>query len=175
MFPANGKFSPQQRELYGFYLKCYQAIMKHIRPNVTPRLVAMEAAADMEAALASATFSQPKFRKAAETFVANYKRSSERARSLGHYVGMATHDVGPPPEVLKPGMVFTIEPALTVPEDEIYIRLEDMLLITDKGVENMSAGVPMEIEAIEAVMKEKGILKQYRRVVPDDAVRPTKK
>ena len=172
MFPVNGKFSPQQRELYGFYLKCYQSIIRHIRPNVTGKLIMLEAVADMENALKSANFSKPQYRKGAETFVATYRRNAETTGRLGHYVGMSTHDVGPAPEVLKPGMVFTIEPAMTVPEDEIYIRMEDMLLITASGVENMSSMVPMEIDAIEALMKEQGILKRYPRAIPDDAVRP---
>jgi Xaa-Pro aminopeptidase len=58
---------------------------------------------------------------------------------------------------LKPGMIFTIEPALTIPEDRVYIRLEDVILITDKGYENMSAFVPMEVDGIEKLMAEKGI------------------
>ncbi|PYT14333.1 MAG: peptidase M24 [Acidobacteria bacterium] len=174
MWPVNGKFSPDQRELYTFYLKCYQSIMKHIRSNVTPRLIAQEALADMEAALRETSFSKDKYRKGAENFVAAYRRNVEGSgpSRLGHFVGLATHDVGPAPEVLKPGMVFTIEPALTVPEDEIYIRLEDMLLVTDQGVENLSAMVPVEIDRIEALMKEPGILKRNPRKVPEDAVRP---
>jgi Xaa-Pro aminopeptidase len=174
MWPVNGKFSPEQRELYTFYLACYQSIMKHIRPAVTPKLVAREALADMEKILAGTKFSSDKYRKGAENFVAAYRRNTESSGPgrLGHYVGLSTHDVGSAPEILKPGMIFTIEPALTVPEDEIYIRLEDMLLITEKGVENMSAMVPMEIDQIEKLMKEQGILKKYPRLLPEDAVRP---
>ena len=88
---------------------------------------------------------------------------------LGHWVGMSTHDVGGSIDVLKPGMVFTIEPALTVPEEETYIRLEDMLLITDTGVENMSPQAPEDPDAIEKLMQEKGLLKQFPRLLADDA------
>jgi Xaa-Pro aminopeptidase len=66
-------------------------------------------------------------------------------------------------------MIFTIEPQLTVPEDETYIRLEDMLLVTDTGVEVMSPQAPEDPDAIEKLMKEKGILKQYPRLLTDDA------
>ena len=52
-------------------------------------------------------------------------------------------------------MIFTIEPALTIPEDRVYIRLEDVILITANGYENMSAFAPMEVEAIEKLMAEK--------------------
>jgi Xaa-Pro aminopeptidase len=63
--------------------------------------------------------------------------------------------------VLRPGMVFSIEPALRVPEERIYIRLEDMIAITDRGVEVLTAFVPMEIDTIEKLMAETGILQRY--------------
>jgi len=163
MWPVNGKFSAWQRELYGFYVACYQAILKHIRPRVPVETIMKEAAADMDAALAGAQFSQEKYRRAAQQFVADYRRSAAGGR-LGHWVGMSTHDVGGAAYVLQPNMVFTIEPALRVPEDEIYIRLEDMLLVTQDGVENLSAKTPIAMEAIEALMKEPGLLKQYPRL-----------
>ena len=72
-------------------------------------------------------------------------------------VGMEVHDVTVPFDELKPGMIFTIEPALTIPEDRVYVRLEDVILITEKGYENLSGFVPMEIDAIEKLMAEEGI------------------
>jgi len=165
MWPVNGKFSPWQRELYGFYVACYQAILKHIRPRAPVETIMNEAAADMDAVLAGAKFSEEKYRRAAQQFVADYKRSAANGR-LGHWVGMSTHDVGGSQYVLQPNMVFTIEPALRVPEDQIYIRLEDMLLVTQSGVENLSAKTPIAMEAIEALMKEPGLLKKYPRILP---------
>jgi len=79
---------------------------------------------------------------------------------------MATHDVGPHVGPLKPGMVFTIEPALQVPEEKINIRLEDVVFITDKGAEVVSNDAPWDIDAIEKAMKEDGMLKKYPRVYP---------
>ena len=69
--------------------------------------------------------------------------------TLGHFVGMEVHDVSRPIDVLEPGMISTIEPALTIPEDNVYIRLEDVILITPSGYENLSAFVPMDIDGIE--------------------------
>lgn len=174
MWPVNGKFLPQQVELYSFYLKCYQAILKSIRPYVAPRTIMAEAVNEMEQILRQTRFSEEKYRRGAENFVAEHRNRAERAElgRLGHWVGMTTHDVGGAVDVLKPGMVFTIEPALRVPEDEIYIRLEDMLLITATGVENLSALAPVEIDAIEALMKEPGLLERYPRHLAHDAVRP---
>ncbi|HEY1433753.1 MAG TPA: Xaa-Pro peptidase family protein [Thermoanaerobaculia bacterium] len=167
MFPVNGKFSPWQRELYGFYLACYRAILKHIRPDATPHAIMLEAAADMDAILAGSKFSKDIYRKGAEDFVTKYKTAAGREdAALGHWVGMATHDDGPHSGPLKPGMVFTIEPALTVPEDKIYVRLEDMIFINDKGAEIVSNDAPWDIDAIEKAMKEDGMLKKYPRVIP---------
>ena len=65
--------------------------------------------------------------------------------------------------VYEPGMVFTIEPALTIPEDRVYIRLEDMLLVTARGYENMSAIAPTEPAAIEKLMAEPGMVQLLRK------------
>jgi Xaa-Pro aminopeptidase len=149
-FPANGKFNADQRELYGVYVKLYQALMTSIRPNVTARAVIQDAVKKMDAILANWTFTKEKYRQAAQRFVDTYRNSL--GRSLGHPVGMEVHDVQSPMEILKPGYVFTIEPALTVPEDRIYIRLEDVIVITESGYENLSAFVPETIEEVERVM-----------------------
>jgi Xaa-Pro aminopeptidase len=76
---------------------------------------------------------------------------------------MATHDDGPHTGPLKPGMVFTIEPALRVPEEKIYVRLEDVIVVTDKGTDILSDFVPRDIDRIEKTMTEKGLLKTYPR------------
>jgi Xaa-Pro aminopeptidase len=116
--------------------------------------------------MAAYTFTNPKFKEAATRFVENYRTRSTSATgrsSLGHMVGMEVHDVTVPFDELKPGMIFTIEPALTIPEDRVYIRLEDVILITDTGYENMSAFVPMEVDAIEKLMAEVGFAERMRK------------
>jgi Xaa-Pro aminopeptidase len=80
---------------------------------------------------------------------------------MGHGMGMATHDVGDLTGPLRPGMMFTIEPALVVREEHINIRLEDVILITEKGIENLSDFVPMDMDEIEKVMKEEGMVQRY--------------
>jgi Xaa-Pro aminopeptidase len=104
--------------------------LNHIRPGVTAQVIKQEAVRDMESALATTKFSKPEYERAAREFVASYKQSAANPRSgLGHWVGMATHDVGTDPGPLRAGMVFTIEPALVVPEEKIYVRLEGMIVI----------------------------------------------
>jgi Xaa-Pro aminopeptidase len=77
---------------------------------------------------------------------------------FGHYVGMAVHDVGGSPTVLKPGMVFANEPLAVFPDEELGIRIENTILITEDGCENLTKGIPREIEEIEALMKKPGII-----------------
>jgi Xaa-Pro aminopeptidase len=158
VFPANGTFSPRQREFYTIYLRLYQALMTSIAVHASPRDVIAAAVRKMDAIMADFRFTDPKIKAAATTFVDNYRRSN--ARSLGHAVGMEVHDVGGPPPTLEPGQIFTIEPAMQIPDEHIGIRLEDMILITDAGYENLSAFVPIEIADIERTMREPGLQKK---------------
>jgi Xaa-Pro aminopeptidase len=165
MWPVNGKFSPGQRELYGIYVKLYNAIMTSIRPGLTSEIL-KDVVAKMDAAMASHTFTNQKNRDAATRFVDGYRARLNAPRpgmTLGHMVGMEVHDVQKNFTAYQPGMVFTIEPALTIPEDRVYIRLEDMILITPNGCENMSAIAPVEIDAIEKLMAEPGMAQLLRK------------
>ena len=154
MFPASGKFTPEQKERYSVYLRMYLALMESIKPRVAPRDVIRDAVVKMDAIVAAFPFSSDVNRQAARAFVDRYRGNTRN--SLGHMVGMEVHDVQPEFEVLEPGMVFTIEPALTVPDERVYIRLEDVILITETGYENLSGLLPLEPEAIEALMAEHG-------------------
>ncbi len=159
VFPANGKFTPRQREYYMIYLKLYQALMTSIRVHATAREISDSAVVKMDKIVAAYHFTDPKIRSTAEAFVNRY-RPNPNARgpgSLGHSVGMEVHDVRNPTATLEPGYIFTIEPQMTTPDGELSVRLEDMILITEKGYENMSAFVPIEIADIEQLMTQPGL------------------
>jgi Xaa-Pro aminopeptidase len=165
MLPANGKFSADQRELYGIYVKLYQAIMTSIRPGPASDIL-KDVVRKMDDAMSSHRFSSTRNREAALRFVDGYRArasSSQPGLPLGHMVGMEVHDVTKNFTVYEPGMVFTIEPALTIPGDRVYIRLEDMILITPTGYENLSNMAPVEIDAIEKLMAEPGIPQLMRK------------
>ena len=170
MFPANGKFDADQREMYDIYLRLYQALMTSIKPYETPTIIRARALAKMETIFDDFEFANPKIRDAAVSFIDRYRGPG---RGLGHMVGMEVHDVRAPYEVMQPGMVFTIEPALRIPEDKVYIRLEDAILITETGYENLSGFVPAEIEDIERLMAEEGwaerLWKRRQTATSDDS------
>jgi len=165
MFPASGRFTADQRDLYGIYVKLYQAIMTSIRPGPTAEIL-KDVVAKMDAAMASHTFTSQKNRDAAARFVDGYRARLNAPRpgmTLGHMVGMEVHDVQKNFTSYQPGMVFTIEPALTIPEDRVYIRLEDMIVVTPTGYENMSGFAPIEIDAVEKLMAEPGMAQLLRK------------
>ena len=157
VFPANGTFTPRQREFYTVYLRLYQALMTSITVHITPGEVVSRALPKMDRIMKEFRFTDPKIKAAAERFVEGY-RGRTNARSLGHMVGLEVHDVGGlQSDTLEPGRIFTIEPAMQIDDERLGIRLEDMILITDTGYENMSAFVPIEIEDIEKLMREPGL------------------
>jgi Xaa-Pro aminopeptidase len=164
MWPVNGRWSEWQRDLYGFYLGYYKAILESIRPGDVAAMV-REAAEKMDRLVATWPFTKPSYKQAAERFVEEFKQSGHGGPpSLGHGVGMAVHDVGVSDGTLVPGMVFTIEPQFRVPEEKVYIRLEDVIVVTESGAEVLTASLPMDMDEIERVMKEEGLLQiQDRR------------
>jgi Xaa-Pro aminopeptidase len=161
VFPANGKFTPRQREFYTIYLRLYQSLMTSIKVHASPGDIIKEAVAKMDAVMANFKFTDPKIKEAATRFVERYRAS--KANSLGHTIGMEVHDVRLPTQTLEPGQIFTIEPAMTIPDEHISIRLEDVILITETGYENLSAFVPIEIAEIEKLMAEPGLSDKQRK------------
>ena len=158
VFPANGKFTSRQREMYGIYLNLYQAVLTSIQIHKTPADCVKDALVKMDAAMASYPFTDARIKAAAVKMVEGYRTRQANTRSLGHNVGLEVHDVGGlQAATFEPGRVFTIEPQFRIEEERLGIRIEDMILITDTGVENLSAFVPITVAGIETLMAEKGL------------------
>jgi len=156
MWPVNGKFSPDQRDLYGFIVEYQKALLRHIRPGVTPDQVMAEAASDMRSVFEKIEFSRESYRAAAEA-------AFEFKGHLSHPVGMSVHDVGNYRDrLLEPGMVFSIDPMIWVPDETLYIRMEDVVVVTRDGVENLSDNLPVELDDIERLMKQAGVIQKLR-------------
>jgi Xaa-Pro aminopeptidase len=157
VFPASGHFSPRQREFYEIYLRLYQALMTSIEVHKRPIDVIATAVTKMDAVMAAYPFTDDRVRTAAKTFVEGF-RARRQAGSLGHNVGLEVHDPGGlQADTLEPGRVFTIEPQMRIEEEHLGLRLEDMILITGTGYENLSQFVPIEVKDIEKVMAEPGL------------------
>ncbi|MAJ52126.1 MAG: hypothetical protein CMB82_11030 [Flammeovirgaceae bacterium] len=153
IWPVNGTFDKGQTALYKYIVAYRDALFKYLKPGITSNEVLDKAAADMQEYLVGKKFAKPSHLRAVK----------EGLKFRGHFqhpVGMAVHDVGRVHHVpLKPGMVFTIDPMIWIPEEKWYIRIEDVAVITASGAENLSAFVPSSIVDIEKIIKEKGLIK----------------
>ena len=140
-FPANGKFTPRQKEVYEASLAVHEACLKVYRPGLT----SAQCLSEVDEILKKQGFDLTK----------DYFRRMRGG--FGHYVGMATHDVGGGPQVLKPGMVFANEPYTFYGEENLGVRVEDTVLITETGCEVLTPGIPRSVKDIDALMKKDGI------------------
>jgi Xaa-Pro aminopeptidase len=153
-WPVSGTFSPRQREMYTIYVRLFGALESSLKVGVPVRDILAEAVGKMDRIMAEYRFTDPKIKEAATRFVTNYRNS--RATSFGHTVGMAVHDVAHPAgATLQPGVVFSIEPAFTIPDEKIYIRIENTYAVTATGVENLSPEAPIDPDAIEKLMRQR--------------------
>ena len=154
MWPVNGKYTAWQRELYGFIVEYHKVLLKLVRPGVLASQIMDEAAREMKQVIERTTFSKPCYENAA-------RQALEFRGHMSHSVGMAVHDGGnyylnP----LIPGTVFTLDPMIWIPEEKLYIRVEDTVVVTRDGIENLTELAPLELDDVEKAMKEGGILQK---------------
>jgi Xaa-Pro aminopeptidase len=151
-WPVNGKFTPDQRAMCNFIYAYREAFLKRIKPGVTPEKVLAGAREEMAAYLKTLTFTRESYRKGAE-------QALDFAGHLQHTVGMTVHDVGTyRRKEFTPGMVFSVDPMVWIPEENHYIRMEDVIVVTETGIENFTAFLPGKPEEIERMMREPGVL-----------------
>jgi Xaa-Pro aminopeptidase len=156
MWPVDGKFRPEQRELLQFVLEYRNAVLARLRPGMTAAAIQAEAKEAMGPVFQRTTFSKPIYERAARRLV------ETGGGVFSHPVGMAVHDDGAyGPGPLRPGHVFSIDPQLRVPEERIYLRYEDVVVITDGGYENFTESLPAELDAIEASVGRGGLLQAH--------------
>jgi Xaa-Pro aminopeptidase len=152
---VNGKFAPWQRELVGFVLEYRNAVLARIRPGVTAAQIREEAAAAMAPVLERWKFSKPVYEQAARRLV------ETGGGVFSHPVGLAVHDDGEyARKPLVPGHVFSVDPQLRVPEENLYIRYEDVVVVTETGVENFTDFLPSELDEIEKLVGQNGLLQK---------------
>src|SRR2546429_2369255 len=117
--------------------------MARIRPGVTPKQVLEEAKGPMGPVFANRRFSKPVYEQAAHKLV------DTGGGIFSHPVGMAVHDDGDYSEgPLKPGQVVSIDPQLRVPQEHLYYRDVDVIVITPRGYESFTEVLPTKLEDI---------------------------
>ena len=142
-WPVSGKFTAEQEKMYRCVLDARNAIIAAIKPGATLESLQQ---------VAAAAYARHGYAKEFEA----------TGRYIGHFVGISVHDVGLifGPTARKPfvpGTVFNVEPILQFPDRKIHIRLEDTIVTTEKGAENVTAGVPAEIEPLYALIRQRGV------------------
>jgi len=152
VWPVNGTYTDAQRTLYGFIVEYHRELLSRTGPGISTNAVMDHVAQVMEKRINEIKWSFPHHEAAARGALA----------FRGHYshpVGMAVHDVGDyrdrPVEV---GAVFALDPMIWIPEERLYIRCEDTIVITSDGYENVTELAPLDCDEIEAAMADDGIL-----------------
>ncbi|MBZ9689506.1 aminopeptidase P family protein [Clostridium estertheticum] len=140
-FPVNGKFTERQKQVYNVVLRAQEAVTKVAKPGILFSVLNETAKRVLEAGCIE---------------LGLIKEASELSKyyfhGVSHYLGLDTHDVGSRDMELKPGMVLTNEPGLYIEEENMGIRIEDDLLITEDGCENLSKQIIKTVEEIEEFM-----------------------
>ncbi len=164
-FPVNGCFTPPQAEIYDIVLDAQRKSIEACRPG-SPFTLPHDAAA---LAIAEGLVRLGLLSGEPEALVREEAHKKFFMHSTSHWLGMDVHDVGlyyidGEPRALEPGMVLTVEPGIYIPEDAdvdekyrgIGIRIEDDILITATGNENMTEGAPRERGDVEACVQGAG-------------------
>jgi Xaa-Pro aminopeptidase len=159
-FPINGKFSGEQRSVYEVVLRAQKASIDAVKPGVTLEEIHDGAVRSITEGLVEIGLLQGEM----ESLVAEKKYEAFYMHRTSHWLGMDVHDVGRyyvdgKPRPLEPGFVLTIEPGVYVATDAegvderwrgIGVRIEDDVVVTELGHEVLTAGIPKEIDDVEA-------------------------
>jgi Xaa-Pro aminopeptidase len=127
-WPTGKKFTKRQREVYQAVYDAQEAAFEMCKPGSTLRAVS----------------------NAAQKVITE-RGFGDMWHGTSHWLGMATHDVGRFLSKLEPGMVFTVEPGIYLPDEKIGVRIEDVVVITEDGYELISSMIPRSIKEIEAL------------------------
>jgi len=149
-FPVNGKFTVRQAEVYNAVLRVHEGAISLLRPGImlddyhkkvgdlmTVELLELGLITDEDVANEDSAWPA-------------YKKYFMHGTS--HYLGLDVHDYGLWTIPVEEGMVFTVEPGIYIPEEGLGIRIEDDIVITKEGHENLTREIPKTVEEIEAFM-----------------------
>ena len=149
--PANGKFSPRQKEVYEAVLRVKDAAAKMLKPGVIWAEYQDKVGRIMEKELIKLGLLTEEDIKNENPEWPAYKKYFMHGTS--HHMGLDTHDYGLLEEPMQAGMVFTVEPGIYIPEEGIGVRIEDDYVIQEKGEPiNLMKNIPITVEEIEALM-----------------------
>lgn len=137
--PVGGKFSARQREIYEIVLGAQNAAIAAVKPGMT-----------------MAREGKNSLYKVAYDYINTHGKDSKGEplgkyfiHGLGHHIGLQVHDAGDPNRPLEPGMILTIEPGIYIPEENLGVRIEDIVLVTETGAVLLTATLPRTVREVE--------------------------
>lgn len=141
--PASGKFSARQREIYEIVLGAQNAVLAAIKPGMTMGGPGENSLGRIATEYINSHGKDRNGDPLGKYFI----------HGLGHHIGLYVHDPGPP-RPLEPGMVLTVEPGIYIPEENLGVRIEDIVLITETGYKLLTARLPRSVGDVERAMAE---------------------
>jgi Xaa-Pro aminopeptidase len=152
--PVSGRFTRRQRQVYEAVLRVLRAASQAATPGKLPKDWQKEAEAFMEKELLDlGLLRKSEIRKQDPDKPALKKYFMH---GVGHPLGLDVHDVGLTTEPIQAGWVLTVEPGIYIPEEGFAVRLENDFLIQEGGNVDLMAGVPIEVEEIQALVRKPG-------------------
>jgi Xaa-Pro aminopeptidase len=140
--PVAGKFTARQREIYDIVLGAQKAAIAAVKPGMTLSKTAPNT-----------------LYKVAYDYINSHGKDLHGERlgkyfthGIGHHVGLDVHDASDPGATLEAGMVITIEPGIYIPEENLGVRIEDVVVVTEHGGKVLSAALPREPGEIEKLV-----------------------
>lgn len=164
--PVTGRFTPLQRKYYDIVLEAQEAAIAAVKPGAMMLdviraaarvfkkhgLDSLESPARMGVDHVWGVMPSPTHYIVRDQGITKYTRYGAGVRDIGHHVGLDATDSRDWTVPLAPGMVITIEPKLYVPDAQVAIMIEDMILVTPTGRDNLSAAAPKRAADIERLM-----------------------
>ena len=161
-FPVNGRFTTPQKSVYDLVLKIQKQVIEAIKPGVLFKDL-QEMGVNL---ITDALFELGLLTGRKEDVIKSLEYKKYYPHGIGHWLGMDVHDTGlymikGKPQPLEAGMCFTVEPGIYIPAADktapaelrgIGVRIEDNVMITEKGCEVLTSLVPKEVEEIELLM-----------------------
>ena len=150
--PVGGKFTPRQREIYDIVLGAQKAAIAAVKPGMTLSKTAPNT-----------------LYKVALDYINSHGKDLRGERlgkyfthGIGHHVGLDVHDASDPSAPLEVGMVITVEPGIYIPEENLGVRIEDVVLVTEHGAKVLSAALPREPGEIEKLIRKQALPAEAR-------------
>lgn len=150
--PVSGKFSTRQKDVYNAVLRVMKASIKMLVPGNTIEKYHVEVGKVMEEELIGLGLIDKAAVAMQDPAYPLYKKYFMHGTS--HFLGLDVHDIGNKYALMKAGMVFTCEPGIYIPEEGLGIRIENDILITEKGQIDLMANIPIEASDIEDLMHQ---------------------